>query len=329
MTLNVLVSAAGRRVALVRIFKDELRRLGLKGQVFAADASPLSAALHDADARFLVPRCDDPAFMSSVLRLCEDHAIGLVVPTIDPELPMYAEHRERFVSIGTTVAVSAADTIRIAYDKVRTHDWLVEHDFPTVRQATVGEVRRAPERWPGPLIVKPRRGSASIDVRRIPTAAVLPASADDATVVQETARGNEHTVDVFVGADGRCIAAVPRRRLEVRAGEVSKGVTVHDAAIERLASAVAERLPGAYGVLNIQMFHDPATNELRIIEINPRFGGGYPLAHHAGAPMARWLLEDVARLPSTASSLEWRAGVVMLRFDDAVFVDAEEAGWSG
>jgi carbamoyl-phosphate synthase large subunit len=147
-------------------------------------------------------------------------------------------------------------------------------------------------------------------------------------VVQATAPGDEYTVDVLVQRDGRCVCTVPRRRLEVRAGEVSKGVTVRNAAIEHLTKDVAERLPGAYGVLNIQLFHDPATGNVQVIEINPRFGGGYPLSQRAGAPLARWLLEEVAGLPSSATNQEWRAGVVMLRFDDAVFVDAGQVGVS-
>lgn len=327
MTLNVLVSAAGRRVALVRILKEELRRLDVQGRVLAADASRLSAAFHDADTQALVPRVSDPAFISAILRLCQDHGISLVVPTLDPELPLYSEHRERFEAIGVSVAVSAPETIAIAYDKARTHEWLVAEGFPTVRQGGVDDVVDSPADWRWPLIVKPRRGSASIGVRRVGDVAELRAATRDGEhVVQEAAAGDEYTVDVLVQRDSRCVCAVPRRRLEVRAGEVSKGLTVRNPGIERLATAVAERLPGAYGVMNIQLFHEPSTGALRVIEINPRFGGGYPLTHHAGAPLTRWLLEEAAGLPSSATNGEWRDGIVMLRFDDAVFVDAQKAG---
>ena len=330
MSLRVLISAAGRRVALLRLFKDEVRRLGLDGQVLAADASPLAAAMHDADAHFLVPPCGDgPAFVSTLLELCEEHKIGLVIPTIDPELPLYADQRRRFEAIGVTIAVSALETVAIGHDKQRTHEWLVSQGFPTIRQATVASIVASPDDWRWPLIVKPRRGSASIGVQRVASASELSAAARDGEfVVQEVARGNEHTVDVLVQRDGQCVCAVPRRRLEVRAGEVSKAVTVRDAAIEKIATDVAQRLPGAYGVLNLQLFHDPSSGDIRVIEINARFGGGYPLAHRAGAPMVRWLLEEVAGMPSSATNRDWQPGVVMLRFDDAVFVDAAQAGLS-
>jgi carbamoyl-phosphate synthase large subunit len=63
-----------------------------------------------------------------------------------------------------------------------------------------------------------------------------------------------------------------------------------------------------------------------VIEINPRFGGGYPLSHAAGADFPRWLLEEALGLPSSAAAGAWRDGLVMLRYDDAVFVDRDAAG---
>src|SRR5690606_9069809 len=95
-----------------------------------------------------------------------------------------------------------------------------------------------------------------------------------------------------------------------------------------LAKRVAELLPGARGVMNIQMFYEPESDEVSIIEINPRFGGGYPLAHQAGAPMARWVIEDALGLPLSGIDQPWTDGMVMLRYDEAVFVNAKAAGIS-
>ena len=93
----------------------------------------------------------------------------------------------------------------------------------------------------------------------------------------------------------------------------------------RVSIAVAESLPGAWGVINIQIFYDPGSDQLNVIEINPRFGGGYPLTHQAGAPMARWIIEEVAGLPLTARNDQWEDGLTMLRYDDAVFISRAQA----
>jgi carbamoyl-phosphate synthase large subunit len=106
--------------------------------------------------------------------------------------------------------------------------------------------------------------------------------------------------------------------MEVRAGEVSKGITVKDKRLMDLARAVAEALPGAFGPLNIQCFMDDS-GKIQIIEINARFGGGYPLAHRAGARFTDWLLDELeGKLPSWSD--DWTDDLAMLRYDEAIFV---------
>jgi carbamoyl-phosphate synthase large subunit len=327
---NILLSSAGRRVALLGSFRAALRELGVQGDVIAADVSPLAAAFHAAGHAVRVPRCTTEEFIPALLDSCTAHGVRLVVPTIDTELAVLATNRAMFEDAGVTVAVSDPETIAIGADKERTHEWLTANGFPTVRQAAPQAVVDAVDEWWYPLMVKPRRGSASIGVAAVQSREELERLAAGADlVVQEIARGDEYTIDVFVDGQGRARCAVPRRRLEVRGGEVSKGLTVRSGLLEQLACRLVEALPGAYGALNVQLFLDPHDDQLRVIEINPRFGGGFPLSYEAGANFPRWLIEDAAGLPSTAAAEGWRDGLVMLRYDDAVFVDADEVGLEG
>ena len=134
--------------------------------------------------------------------------------------------------------------------------------------------------------------------------------------MQERSPGAEHTVDVLVLRDGRCRVAGPRKRTEVRAGE-AKGVTVRHEPLQALARGIAGALPGAYGVLNVQVFADG--DELRVIKVNARYGGGFPLAYEAGA---RLRVDDRgAARPAVDRGRRLARGLVMLRYDEAVFVD--------
>jgi carbamoyl-phosphate synthase large subunit len=318
---NVLLSSAGRRVSLLGFLQDAVSAYG--GRVVATDMSPLSSAFHRADAGELVPRCTDPEFVPVMLDLCERHDIGLVVPTIDTELPVLAGARERFAEVGTRAVVAPPAAIDICSDKRRTHDWLVAEGFPTVAQGTPAEVLAAPDDWRFPLIAKPARGSASIGVKRIDGAEDLVGAADD-VVVQALAPGHEYTVDVYVDLGGTVVEAVPRRRIEVRAGEVSKGRTERHGAAMKVARRVAERLDGLRGPMNVQIFCDG--EDVNVIEINPRFGGGYPLAHHAGARFAQWLVDETIGGKSIRSE-GWTEGLVMLRYDAEVIIEGPE--WLG
>ncbi|MFH1131654.1 MAG: ATP-grasp domain-containing protein [Pseudomonadota bacterium] len=319
---NVLISAAGRRVALMEIFRKALRILGINGKLLASDATELAPAFQSADRGFLVPFARDPEFAPRMLEICKQEHVKLVIPTNDHELPVYAKEKGRFSDAGTVVAISSANTIQIGRDKIATSAWLSENGFPTVWQASVDEVLKSNHEWDYPLVVKPRFGSASLGVSKVRDEAELRmATRDGEFVVQSLASGNEHTVDVLLNRNGKCLCAVPRRRLEIRAGEVSKGMTVREPTLQNLACEIAESLPGAYGVLNIQIFHNAATGELAVIEINPRFGGGYPLSWEAGAHYPVWMIQEILGKPSLANADAWRDRLVMLRYDNAVFVD--------
>jgi carbamoyl-phosphate synthase large subunit len=320
--LNILVSSAGRRLELMQCFRDALKDCGAAGSVCAADCSLDAPAIHLADRSWQVPRCTDPAFIGELLELSVRENIHLIVPTIDSELAPLAANRELFAEHGIRACISDLDTVLICEDKVATHQWLLANDFPTVTQWRPRDLLNNPAAWRFPAIAKPRRGSASKGVRYVRSREDLQSCCEeDGLIVQSIAEGQEHTINVFM-REGKCLCAVPHQRLEVRAGEVSKAVTVKDRNLMALASEIAETLPGAEGPLNIQCFRSPE-GTLRVIEINSRVGGGYPLAHRAGARFAHWILEEILGLPTTANYDGWVDDLAMLRYDQAVFQPGE------
>ena len=317
---NILVSSAGRRVGLIGCIRDSIAKVGVESTIVTIDSGSTSPAAFAADASYRVPPCTDSGFLDTVLELCERHRIRILIPTIDTELPVYAAAIQRFTNIGVTVCISELAAIHICCNKIATHDWLVAKGFPTVRQANPHSVLSDSVAWPLPLIAKPYNGSASIGVRRIQTRLELEllAQRPSGYIIQEVAGGREFTINVYVNRSGACLCAVPHLRMEVRAGEVSKGITVKDRNLINLARAVSEALPGGYGPLNIQCFMDDS-GTTRIIELNARFGGGYPLAHQAGARFTDWLLDELGGR-SLSYFDNWTDDLAMLRYDEAVFV---------
>ena len=324
---NVLLSSAGRRVALLRAFQDDLRAMQVAGTVSVADASPLTAAGHLAASLDRLPRVDAPTFADALIEVCDRRSIGLVVPTIDPELPVLAGIAERLREAGVHPLISGSATTAIAGDKWRTHEHLAAAGIPTPPQWRPDEVRAAAKDLPFPLIAKPVAGSASIGIVVLADVEAVRRhdELDDSYLVQQLVPGREHTVDVWVGRDGQVWDVVARERLEVRGGEVSKGVTRRDGAVLEAARAVAASLPDAYGPLTIQVFRDDVG--VQVIEVNARFGGGFPLAWEAGAHFPRWAIADALDLDPGPRAWHWQADLLMLRFDDAVYLSASEVGW--
>jgi carbamoyl-phosphate synthase large subunit len=318
--LTMLVTSAGRRVALLQAFRRGAEELGVDLELLACDLEPeLSAACHVADASFPVPKATDDDYVNAILSICRHHQVQLVVPTIDPDLAPLANAHARFAALGAHVAASAPAVIDIARDKLKTAEFLAAHDIPTPRTGTLADVREHPENWTWPVLLKPRHGSSGRSVSIVQSPAELPEREDEPMIVQTLLRGEEWTVSIYIDNAGRLRAVVPHLRIKVRAGEVEKGVTRRAPRLIEVGEKIAACLPGARGVLCYQAMvsSDGMPN---VFEINARFGGGYPLADHAGAAFARWLIEARLGMPSSAGN-DWTEEVTMLRYDAAVFVE--------
>ena len=318
--MRILVTSAGRRVELLGCFRCAARDLGLKPVVHAADLAPdQSAACRLADARHAVPRADAPGYAEAILAIAVREGVNLVVPTIDTELPALADARPAFEAQGIHLAIGSPALVAIARDKQRTAGFLQAAGIPGPRTAPLEQALADPGHWQGPLFLKPRHGSSGRGIRAVDTLSGLsPSDFPEPMLVQDRLLGPEFTVNCYFDRAGKLRAAVPHQRQAVRGGEVEKGVTRREAELEALARALADALPGPSGALCFQAMRG-ADQRFRLFEINARFGGGYPLAHEAGAPFARWLIEDCLGLPSTAGN-GWTEGMQMLRYDSSLFV---------
>jgi carbamoyl-phosphate synthase large subunit len=318
--VTVLISSVGRRSQLVECFREAFCELAIPGRVIGTDVDPERApAAHLVDKCYRVPKCGSPDFIPELMRIGQSEGVRLIIPTIDTELSVLAGARRRFLRQAISVAVSDPETIQIACDKKETHRWLVANQFSTVRQGVPARVLANTSRWAFPLIAKPRFGSASAGLMKVTSFRQLEELAENKSeyIVQEFAHGEEYTINVFI-ENGRCVCAVPHKRIEARGGEVSKGLTSRNTNLMELGMEIAEKLPGARGALNVQCFVDSSGNS-KVIEINARFGGGFPLANRAGAKFPRWMLESLLCRRSTATS-EWEDNLLMLRYDSAIFV---------
>ncbi|MFO8014167.1 MAG: ATP-grasp domain-containing protein [Phycisphaerae bacterium] len=321
--VHILLTCIGRRVSLLEAFRRTLASLGVEGRVFGADWSALAPAFHVADEGFIVPGVNAPEYADTLLDLCRRQEVDLVVPLLDWELCTLADARDRFEAAGVRVVVSSPEVTRICWDKQRACRFLSEQGVATPRLLSFEEAAAGPF----PVIAKDRYGSASKRVRQLHSASAVKriGRRRRRLVFQEYVEGREYTVDVYTGLDGRPRVAVPRWRIQVRAGEVSKGMTIRHAEVIRRSMHLAEVLGGCRGVVTCQCRVD-ADGAVKFFDVNPRFGGGVPLAIRAGADFPKWLIQEHLGLEPEIDPDAWEAGLVMLRYDEAVFCRAEEAG---
>jgi len=319
--LRILFTSAGRRVSLLREFARAAGDMNIALEIHAADAQRFAPAFQVADRRLLVPRIDSGTYIDALLDYCRREAIDGLIPLIDPELRPLSDARGRFAECGTTVVVSSPEVVDIAADKLRMAEFLVENGFHGPRILTKADLARPKF----PILTKPRRGSASVGVHilRTPEELAFYRSAEPDRIFQDLIGGQEHTVDVLAGPDGRPLCAVPRRRIEARAGEVSKGCTVRHPALLAESSRLVAALGGCFGMISVQCFLTPPGDVL-FIEVNPRCAGGIPLSIRAGADFPRWLMDILLGQVPRIDPDGWTDGLYMLRYDEGIFATEKD-----
>ena len=318
--VNVLFTSVGRRVELMRAFRQANKALGLRGSIVATEIDPLAPALKDVDRYYLVPTLDDERYLPTLASICEKESIHLIFPLIDPDIPALAQGRERFEKKGARLTSLSAPEATIANDK-----WLTHNLFESIEVLTPRTWRGAPDdAFEFPLYVKPSIGSAGEGGQKVEDQASLEHALSQIpdAIVQEYLPGPEITNDVSCSRDGQVWAVVCRQRIEVRWGEVAKGVTIENSEIIEACVKIAKGLK-AKGPITVQcLMRD---GQPYFTEVNARFGGGLPLGIAAGVPSPQWYLSEAAGIPVATPPLgTFKTGVHLTRYDESYYLDEAE-----
>lgn len=318
--INVLILSAGRRVELVKLFKETRDALKISGDVVAVDISKLAPALYFADKYEIVPRITSPDYVDSVISVCKKHGIKLVIPTIDTELPVLAAERQRIEKeTGAIVNISSPECVDICNDKTKSACFFKENGFGV--PYTYNDEELDEKKYSLPLFVKPRDGSSSIDAFKAETVSQLEffRSYVKNPIVQECVEGTEYTVDAFIDFDGDIVSIVPRIRLAVRGGEILKGqIDMNKEIISDVEKLIKALKP--VGHITIQGFLGK-DGKMRYIEVNPRFGGGAPMSIRAGANSCEWLYRIAMQEKINPEQVKVDDKAVFVRFDDSLRIE--------
>ncbi|MBZ5495469.1 MAG: ATP-grasp domain-containing protein [Acidobacteriia bacterium] len=324
--INILITAASRRVPLIQGFVQALRRLGVRGNVVTSDMNALSPALYFSDRHYLVPLTTDKQYLPLIRSICFKERIHLLIPTIDDELPLFGAHAGSFLEMGVRVAVSGQETGTICNDKLRTVQFLAEKGIATPRTWLPHELDFGSLSYP--LFLKPRQGRGSVGAHPINNEKELRffSSYVADPVIQEYLPGREFTIDVLADFNGAIISAVPRERLVVRSGVTDRGQTWNHPALIDLGVRVAEALQ-IRGPANIQLkwYADRGT----VFEVNPRFSGGINLTIAAGADFPAWLIEMRLGRRVRPALGKFTDSLLMTCYETALFLSSNVAAVGG
>lgn len=312
--MNILFTGVGRRIELLQSFRNAALVLNKELKIYGADMAGTAPALAYCDFTRRVVAMKDPGYIQNLLDICAAEHIDLLIPTIDTDLLVLAENKEKFEAIGTRVMISAPDKIRICRDKNNTSQFFV--DCGLHAPMPVNDWKEYKSGFPA--FIKPKDGSSSINAFKVENEDELEVYAGQVEdyIVQPFVSGKEYTIDIFCDWNGNPISIVPRERLQIRAGEVLKTrIELDQTMIEESKALCAAFKP--CGSMTVQLIRD-ATGIDWFIEINPRFGGGAPLSMKSGARSA----EAILKLMDGEEVREYEVadGAIYSRFDQSVCI---------
>lgn len=318
MNTNIIVTSAGKRVTLVRMFQKELKRSFPNSKVYTADMNPkMAPAGYVSDGCFKVPRCTDENYMDRLRDICVENDISIIVPTIDTELLPLTNNKDFFKEKGISVIVPDVNFVKICRDKRNTSALLEKLNIRVPK--TIDKNNPV-----YPMFAKPYDGSLSTNLHVIRNKEDLTEEIlnDPKLLFMEFVDKNEYkefTVDMYYGKDNRVKGIVPRERIFIRAGEINQGITRKNYLVDFLKQRMGY-MPGVIGCICIQLFYREKDNDVIGIEINPRFGGGYPLSYYAKANYQEYIINEYIKNETVSYSDQWLDNTIMLRYDNDVIV---------
>lgn len=321
--LSILFTCIGRRVSLLESFRRAAKQLKINASFLGTDTTELSPALQLCDRRFIVKPTTHTGYIKQLLSIIKANRVKLLIPTVDLDLKRMAQNKAKFAALGCRVLVSDPGIIDICQDKRNTYKFLLSNNFNTPATISINTaLKNHKSQTRFPLFVKPwdgsaGRGNAVVGNR---TELLFYSKRIRNPICQELVKGTEYTCDVYVDFSMKVRCVVPRRRIEIRAGEVSKGQVATNTRIMSEAALLVEKLGAGPGVITLQLFLTD-TGKIKFIEINPRFGGGVPLSIKAGADFPKWILQElIGRKPNIRPN-SIKDGLIMLRYDSEVWLD--------
>lgn len=334
--MNILLTSVGRRTYLVHYFKEAA---GPEGKVYAANSSPFSPAFEAADETVITPMIYDDGYIPFLLNYCKKEQIQVLISLFDIDLPVLSRHKAEFEALGVTVVVSDPDVLDVCNDKLLMSIFLKERYLDTPEcYLSVEEATAAVEEGNlnYPVLIKPRWGMGSLSIYQADDEEELKvlykkskreilksyltyeshADLEHGVLIQQMLSGQEYGLDLINDLNKGYRSTIIKEKIAMRSGETDCAKVADQPLLQMVGKKVAEEL-GHIGNLDMDIMLSDGI--AYIIDMNARFGGGYPYSHMAGANLPRAILSWVSGIREDPADLRAEAGRVFCK--DIVMVE--------
>lgn len=310
--MKILLSCIGRRGYIADYFRPHLH---FNDSIIGTGNSKYTPGFKNCDFSFILPDIVSPDYIPALIALCREQKIDALISLLDPDINVISKHLEDFRSIGVTPIIPNQSVNDICFDKYLTYLFLKEKGFNTPEtyidfDEAINNIKNGKLEFP--LIVKPRKGSASTNLFRARNFKELDAffHYQPDMLIQEMITGQEYGLDICSDLQGHVLSVVPRKNIIRRFGETMQAETFNDHSLIDLGKHLGEKL-GNVGPFDVDCF--VRNNQPFIIELNPRFGGVYPLSHLAGADFPGLIIKMINKEAVKPEIGNFQSGIVMMK----------------
>lgn len=310
--MNILILSCGTRNRLVRFFKESAE----VDKVIVTDCSEQAPALFEADKYYIIPRMKEPGYFDKILEICKNEHIDFVLPLQEDELILTAKNLDKYLEAGVRPVISDLEKVLLCKDKYALNNWLIENGIPAVRTILAKDYLDSGMDF-DTVFVKPRDGAGSVNTFAVHTKGLIKALVEDSKeelIVQPLMRGKEYGVDTYVDLiSGQVVTSFVKEKLRMRAGETEKSISIINKDIEALAVNTINAL-GLRGPVDMDIMED--NGKYYVLEINPRFGGGYPHAHACGVRFTDFLSKNAKGIANEVNRNNYPENVLVMKYSE-------------
>lgn len=289
--MNLIITNIGRRGYLVDFMKESP---AFSGKIFVSDCDWTASGLYsNNDGFFILPRPidDERKYVAELVQVCEQNHIEVIIPIIDPEIYILSQYIEILKKKGICIVASNRNVLDICYNKKKMNVFFqkIGISYPETYYS-ISELENAinQKKIGFPVIIKPIYGSGSIETYQAENLEKAKSLFHEGMMIQQKVVGDEYGVDVFNSFEGVPLRCVIKRKISMRSGETDKAISVIDECIEKETLKIAGNLKH---VANLDCDLICENGKLFCIDLNPRFGGGYPATHIIGVNLIDLLLQ--------------------------------------
>lgn len=273
--MNILLLNPGRRDYMVNFFLSLRKKYNLTIFLIDPDKNIPAFQVSSLTKNYICPKLkDSKKFFYYLENFIKKNKINIIFPISDRELKILASKKLFLLKKGANVVVSNLEVIKNCQNKVQCYNFLKQFNilFPKIisKKYIKGNL---------PVIKKEINGSGSKNQEIIDNIDQISKNYNKKFFFQKFLNYEEYNLDILNDLKGNYVHSCAKKKISIRSGDTDKAKIVKNKIFKTFAKKISKTLRHN-GVIDVDFLYNK--KKIYLLDINPRFGGGYPFTHLYG-----------------------------------------------